>query len=193
MGSTGWRIGAVACGVQLLVALAAGCGETRTSIPTRSGGLADPASAAQVADGVVLYAKHCASCHGVDLSGQPNWRTALPGGGYPAPPHDGTGHTWRHGDQQLLDATKYGGVASAGPGTKSHMPAFENALTDDEIWAVLAFIKSRWPSELVARQKLVTRMSSRARAHAHHPAPLTAPPLTTPPVTAPAGDHRARL
>ena len=40
------------------------------------------------------------------------------------------------------------------------MPAFDSILSDDESWAVLAFVKSRWPKGLQARQRLVTRMRS---------------------------------
>ena len=34
----------------------------------------------------------------------------------------------------------------APPGYQSDMPAFEGTLTDPDIVAVLAFIKSRWPA-----------------------------------------------
>lgn len=37
------------------------------------------------------------------------------------------------------------------------MPAFGQTLSDREIWAVLAFIKSRWPDEIRARQVEITR------------------------------------
>jgi mono/diheme cytochrome c family protein len=33
------------------------------------------------------------------------------------------------------------------------MPAFGDRLGDREIWAVLAFIKSRWPAEIRAVQE----------------------------------------
>ncbi len=47
------------------------------------------------------------------------------------------------------------------------MPAFESVLSDDEIWTALAFVKSRWPAELQARQRLLTRMRSQ-RQHVGH-------------------------
>ena len=31
------------------------------------------------------------------------------------------------------------------------MPAYEGNLSDDEIWAVLSYIKSRWPAAIRAR------------------------------------------
>ena len=128
---------------------------------------ADPTDAEAVAKGEAVYLAHCASCHGTRLQGQPNWQVALSDGGYRAPPHDGRGHTWRHSDRQLFEATKFGGGFSAAPGSVSHMPSFENVLTDDEIWAALAFVKNHWPAELQARQRLLTRMRSQ-RQHAGH-------------------------
>ncbi len=38
-------------------------------------------------------------------------------------------------------------------GFKSTMPAFGGTLSDDEIWAVLAFIKSASPPEVQAAQR----------------------------------------
>ena len=46
-----------------------------------------------IVNGEENYQAHCASCHGVDLEGQPNWRTMKADGSLPAPPHDETGHT----------------------------------------------------------------------------------------------------
>lgn len=98
-----------------------------------------------------LYAEHCASCHGKKLEGQANWRSPLPTGGLPAPPHDASGHTWHHPDQLLFDYTKRGGQARAPAGFKSNMPGFAGTLSDAEIWAVLAFIKSKWPEKIKRR------------------------------------------
>jgi mono/diheme cytochrome c family protein len=116
--------------------------------------LRDPALVAQ---GERLYLQHCASCHGVELEGQPGWQRPLPDGGLPAPPHDPDGHTWHHSDRLLFEITKFGGQALAPPEFKSNMPAFGQTLSDAEIWAVLAFIKSRWPEEIRARQAEITR------------------------------------
>jgi len=69
----------------------------------------DATNAEQVAAGQMIYAQHCASCHGAHLEGQPNWKQPLPTGGLPAPPHDKTGHTWHHADQLLFKITKLGG------------------------------------------------------------------------------------
>ena len=105
---------------------------------------ADPENVEQIALGDTVYRENCAACHGVQLEGQPNWKSRLPDGTMPAPPHDDAGHTWHHPDQQLFDYTKLGGAAVIPAPFKSAMPGFGDSLSDDEIWAVLAFIKSRW-------------------------------------------------
>jgi mono/diheme cytochrome c family protein len=117
----------------------------------------DADDAAQVAVGRTVYASACASCHGAELEGQPDWRSPLPSGGFPAPPHDETGHTWHHSDAQLFDTTKQGGQALAPKDFKSNMPPFGDALSDQEIWAVLAYIKSRWPDQIQRRQAEINR------------------------------------
>jgi mono/diheme cytochrome c family protein len=127
-----------------------------TLLPLALLGLAQAAAAddaAQVARGAEIYGAECASCHGADLAGQPDWQTRLPDGTYPAPPHDASGHTWHHPDALLLDYIRRGGAALIGGGFKSNMPGFADRLTEDEILAVLAFIKSTWPAEVRATQE----------------------------------------
>lgn len=112
---------------------------------------ADPNDAALIARGKVVYAGQCASCHGANLEGQPNWRRRLPNGHLPAPPHDASGHTWHHSDKQLFDMTKIG-PAGLLPGYQSDMPGFRDILSDADIWAVLSYIESTWPPEIRERQ-----------------------------------------
>ena len=114
---------------------------------------------ALVAHGEVIYAEHCASCHGVNLEGQPKWRTRNADGTLKAPPHDETGHTWHHRDKDMFDYTRKGGQTLAPPGFKSAMPAFGRdfggALEDGDIWAVLSYIHSRWPARVRERQSKI--------------------------------------
>jgi mono/diheme cytochrome c family protein len=109
---------------------------------------ADAGDAALVALGKSLYAQHCAVCHGRALEGQPNWRERMANGRLPAPPHDESGHTWHHSDEQLFGITKHGMAPYGGPNYASDMPAFADRLSDREIWAILAFIKSTWPARI---------------------------------------------
>ena len=115
---------------------------------------------ANAADGHSLYQKHCASCHGANLEGQPEWRRRLPSGVYPAPPHDETGHTWHHDDGLLFRITKEGGQATAPPGFKSGMPAFGGVLSDGEIHSILEFIKRQWPEEIQRQQQWQSRRAA---------------------------------
>jgi mono/diheme cytochrome c family protein len=106
--------------------------------------LREPVTSEQIDLGKELYGGNCASCHGANLEGQPNWKRRLDTGRMPAPPHDATGHTWHHSDRNLFTVTNLG-VGAIVPGYESDMPAFEGTLTDADIVAVLAFIKSTWP------------------------------------------------
>lgn len=127
--------------------------------------LAGRADAVALARGKTLYAAHCAACHGKALEGEPNWREKKPSGRMPAPPHDDSGHTWHHSDAVLFGITKEGLVPGkyAPPGYQSDMPGFGNALSDDEIWAVLAYIASRWSPRAQEHQASVTRQAGAQR------------------------------
>ena len=129
------------------------------AIEGRTGASVEPGDAGQIAVGAQLYAQACASCHGKALEGQPNWRQRGPDGRLPAPPHDATGHTWHHDDATLFAITKRGTAAVVGAGYRSDMPAFEGTLSDDEIRAVLAYIKSAWPAEVREKQAQIDRQA----------------------------------
>ena len=100
-----------------------------------------------------LYQENCASCHGANREGQPDWRSRLPNGRLPAPPHDASGHTWHHTDRVLLDIVKRGTAAIVGNGYESDMPGFKEVLTDEEITAIIDYIKSTWPDRIRASQE----------------------------------------
>lgn len=96
-----------------------------------------------------LYLQHCAACHGARLEGQPAWQKRLANGRMPAPPHDDSGHTWHHPDEVLFGITKQGlAPPYAPPGYESDMPGFAGKLSDAQIRAVLAYIRSRWSGEV---------------------------------------------
>ena len=81
--------------------------------------------------GARIYAEACASCHGAELEGEPDWRSPRADGSRPAPPHDATG---------------LGPDADVAWG----MPLFDEVLTDEEIIAALSYIKSTWPEDIRA-------------------------------------------
>jgi mono/diheme cytochrome c family protein len=105
--------------------------------------------------GKTLYDDNCASCHGANLEGQADWRRRDSDGYLPAPPHDATGHTWHHPDSQLFAITKHGTQALVGADYKTRMIGFGDSLDDAEILAVLAYIKSTWPDQIIARHNQI--------------------------------------
>lgn len=112
-------------------------------------------------EGQALYSTNCASCHGANLEGQPDWRRRLDTGRMPAPPHDASGHTWHHSYDDLFAITK-GGVGAVVPGYESDMPAFAETLSDTEIGAILDYIISTWPPRQRAFFDEVTRNAAEA-------------------------------
>lgn len=118
-----------------------------------------PDDAGMVAQGRQVYAGHCAQCHGSRLEGQPDWRSRLPNGRLPAPPHDASGHTWHHPDPVLFALTKHGLADIAPPGYETDMPAFAGVLSDTEIIAVLSYIKSTWPDDIRRRHDALNRQT----------------------------------
>ncbi|WP_085907544.1 c-type cytochrome [Kiloniella majae] len=132
------------------------------SKPFHQQGIANTNSASDInsvsngISGESLYLQNCASCHGITLEGEANWRSPKEDGSLPAPPHNQDGHTWHHPDRLLFHITKFGGTSIAPKGFNSNMPAFEGVLSDKEIIAALEFIKSKWPNEIRQRQKNIT-------------------------------------
>jgi mono/diheme cytochrome c family protein len=119
-----------------------------------------------LSQGAALYAQNCSTCHGAELGGQPNWRTPGADGILPAPPHDDTGHTWHHSDAVLYNYTALGGdevMARMGVTFDSGMPGFADSLTPQEIWNILAYIRSTWPDRIQEIQAVRTEAEISAR------------------------------
>jgi mono/diheme cytochrome c family protein len=106
--------------------------------------------------GETVYTEHCAECHGMNLEGEADWEDLNEDGSYRAPAHDAQGHTWQHSDARLLQIVKLGGSRVAPDVGMSKMPPYATVLSDQEIIAVLTFIKSSWPEEIRQLQWDVT-------------------------------------
>lgn len=107
-------------------------------------GIDDPE---QVALGHDVYGDQCAECHGPNGEGQfgsPFETDAQ--GRLGAPPHDDTGHTWHHDDELLMRIVREGGTGDETMFVQT-MPAFGEILSDREIEAVIAYIKTLWSAQ----------------------------------------------
>jgi mono/diheme cytochrome c family protein len=103
--------------------------------------------------GQTVYNTQCASCHGVNGEGQFPDAPLKPDitGRYGAPPHNDTGHTWHHDDDLLIRIIREGGMGD--PVNFYVMPALASVLSDGEIEAVIAYIKTMWSSEQQTAQR----------------------------------------
>lgn len=140
-------MGAVSITALLLLAVAAVM--ALSSTPSYA---IDPSNTQTVALGKEVYDTQCASCHGANLEGQEGYGQASEDGVLKAPPHDETGHTWHHNNSYLIESIRKGGARIPKSTGISAMPAYENMLTPEEIGAVLAYIQSTWPEEILAQQ-----------------------------------------
>ena len=119
-----------------------------------------PDNSETITIGKDIYLQECASCHGENLAGQANWRQRDGKGYMPAPPHNKNGHTWHHSDNSLFMMTKYGIEKIIGKKYPNNMPAYENMLSDDEIIAVLSYIKSTWPTYIQLQHDQINTRSN---------------------------------
>lgn len=97
-----------------------------------------------IQSGAGLYQANCQVCHGGATGGE---LKEIP------PPHNANGHTWQHADQQLTDMVLNGISFSL---EEQKMPAFKYKLTEGDVKAILAYIKTWWTEEQRAWQKKVT-------------------------------------
>ncbi|AOE67311.1 alcohol dehydrogenase [Pseudomonas fluorescens] len=86
--------------------------------------------------GAHTYATRCASCHGLDGKGQPEWM----------PPLAGATSALAKEDASAINITLNGSqrVVAAGVPDAYRMPAFREQLTDAQIAEVLSFVRSSW-------------------------------------------------
>lgn len=144
-------------GLPLLLTAAIG-GGTIWALTAKEHSPGDPGDVDQVANGKAIYGRDCARCHGDDLGGEFGWlkkevelsekevELMLKNLDDVAPAHDDSGATWRHDDKTLFSIIKDGpeiALAKAG----SRMPAFHDRLQDEEIWSVVAFMKTHWQDD----------------------------------------------
>ncbi|NNB71443.1 c-type cytochrome [Pseudomonas fluorescens] len=86
--------------------------------------------------GAHTYATRCASCHGLDGKGQPEWM----------PPLAGATSALAKESASAINITLNGSqrVVAAGVPDAYRMPAFREQLSDQEIAQVLSYVRSTW-------------------------------------------------
>lgn len=133
----------VVLGTSVLVLL--GCSEEKnTSATTPQSAKLDRQIDARVySQGQKLYQQNCAVCHGKQREGAADWRQRDADGAFPPPPLNGTGHTWHHPTEVLVEIIKNGTAATGGK-----MPAWKDVLSDAEIHAILDWITAQWSDEI---------------------------------------------
>ena len=90
----------------------------------------------QVIAGRDLFTANCASCHGAQGQGYAR-------AGVPAPALNDEMHAWHHSDAQIASIIRQG---------QGQMPAVGASWSDEQISAVLAYIKQWWEPEQLAAQ-----------------------------------------
>lgn len=94
--------------------------------------------------GKMVFQANCASCHGSNAQGiEANWQQRDANGKLPPPPLNGTAHTWHHPIGGLAHTIKKGTLSIGGS-----MPAWEDKLSDEEVFSVIVWLTSLWPDEI---------------------------------------------
>jgi mono/diheme cytochrome c family protein len=94
--------------------------------------------------GEEVFNNNCVSCHGSEGRGlAKNWKVKDENGNFPAPPLNGTAHTWHHSPAQLLYTINNGGADMGG-----QMPGFSERLNEEQKQALIDYIYSLWPREI---------------------------------------------
>ena len=119
------------------------------TIATTGGAAEDPS----IRTGQGIYRQNCASCHGAKAEGAPDWKKPDENGELPAPPHDATGHTWRHSDAELFEMVAKGWRDPFNKTDRLTMPPFEEQLSEQEMRDVIAYLKTLWSDEQRQFQK----------------------------------------
>ena len=127
--------------------VAAGLSALLVACAPQEGKKPPPLDPEMVALGRKVYVEHCAACHGPSGEGQPDWETPNALGELPAPPHDSTGHTWKHSDAMLYQITLHGWRDPFNETERLTMPAFRAVLSPREVRAVITYLKTLWTEE----------------------------------------------
>ncbi len=98
-----------------------------------------------LAQGEQFYAQNCQLCHGDAATGAERLTALIPS-------HGPGGHTWHHADGQIIDIV-LGRFTYPG----QEMPSFAGTLTEEQVVAILVYIKLGWSEEMLEFQAGVSK------------------------------------
>jgi len=108
-------------------------------IPTEYHGTRNPYSSEQsvIEDGRVLYQENCASCHGVEGTGDGEVANSLS----PSPAL----LAYMIHQPMSVDEYMLWSIAEGGESFETDMPAFKDTLSTDEIWKIITYMRAGFP------------------------------------------------
>ncbi len=127
----------------LILAACTGSGPTAAEPPTPLPQPTELPTPDPVLLGREVFSRICAACHGLDAEGYANELNA--------PALNTAEHASEHPDQQIHDWVMNGKL-----GLGRQMPPQGDNLTDEEIHAVIAYLRTLWTEEQLSRQQDIT-------------------------------------
>jgi thiol:disulfide interchange protein DsbC len=91
----------------------------------------------QVQQGMQIFERKCAGCHGDRAEGDPQWRRPDAEGDYPPPPLNGSAYAWRYSLDELRERVRIGRK-------RDGQAVMKRRLSEAEIDAVIAYFQSTW-------------------------------------------------
>ncbi len=115
----------------------------------------------QVSIGRLAYQQNCAVCHGLDLRGKPTWHKTVQGNALRAGSALNTvGDVWKTSDDDIYRLIARGDrpVPEGAHPVVIHPEPFGGKLTENQIWGLIAFMKSTWTvRQRISQEELSAR------------------------------------
>lgn len=121
-------------GALVLAACGGGGSKQEPSVPAAYAGKTNPLGADAAAAGKVIYGERCASCHGATGTGD-----GAAAAGLDPKPADLADEVPDLGDDFLFWRVNEGGAMEP---FNSAMPAWKGILTEEQIWQVIAYLRT---------------------------------------------------
>lgn len=91
-----------------------------------------------------IYYANCVACHDERLRGKPTWDKKVQSQKMAGTPLNADGLLWQRTDAQIFAAIADGAIDVNGARRQIHDKGYRPPLTDDDVQALITFIKSTW-------------------------------------------------